>query len=89
MKATKADMEVFSKILEGEIRKIEGAIVRFRHAKQPLDFETIQDALVSMAMRLPEFWEPGESDDGQGGVTADLDNPGPTKAPAMAKAIPR
>lgn len=88
MKATREDMEVFSKILEGEVKKIEGTIARFRLAKQPLDFETIQDAIVSMAMRLPEFWEP-ESDDGQGGVTADLDNPGPTKAPAIAKAIPR
>ena len=89
MKATKEDMEVFSKILEGEVKKIEGAIARFRLAKQPLDFETIQDAIVSMAMRLPEFWEPGESDDGQGGVTADLNPNGPKKTPAKALTIPR
>ena len=88
MKVTKADMEVFSKIREGEVKKIEGAITRFRLAKQPLDFEIIQDAIVSMAMRLPEFWEP-ESDDGQGGVTADLKPNGPKKTPAKALTIPR
>ena len=88
MKVTKADMEVFSKILEGEMKRIEGAIAQFRHAKKPLDFEEIQGAIFNMVMRLPEFWEP-EPNEGEGGVTADLKDPGPTKAPAAALAIPR
>lgn len=88
MKVTKADMEVFSKILETEIRKIDMEIALFRHGKKPLDFEEIQSAICNMAMRLPEFWEPGSTDNGEGGVTADLDKPGPTKAPGCEKAIP-
>lgn len=87
MKITKADMELFSKILETEMRKIELSIAMFRHGKEKLNFEEIQSAICNMAMRLPEFWEPG-SDDGSGGVTADLDKPGPSKSPANAKVIP-
>lgn len=87
MKVTKADMEVFSKILDTEIHRIQGAIAKFRMAKQPLDFEEIQSAICSMAMRLPEFWEPGD-DPGEGGVTADLEKPPPKKSPANSKRVP-
>jgi len=89
MKVTKADMEVFSKILEGEMKRIEGAIAQFRHAKKPLDFEEIQGAIFNMVMKLPEFWEPESGEDGESGVTADLKDPDPTKAPAEALVIPR
>lgn len=87
MKITKADMEVFSKILETEMRKIEVEIAMFRHGRGNLNFEEIQSAICNMAIKLPEFWEP-ESDNGEGGVTADLDKPGPKKSPGYAKKIP-
>ena len=90
MKTTKADMEVFSKFLEGEMKKIEETIARFRHGKKSLDFEIIQDAIFNMTMKLPEFWEPDFNDeDGEGGVTADLNPDGPAKTPAEALTIPR
>lgn len=88
MKVTKADMELFSKILEAEMRKIELSIAMFRHGKEKLNFEEIQSAIYNMAMRLPEFWEPGSDDNGGGSVTADLDKPGPRKSPGRAKKIP-
>lgn len=87
MKATRADMEIFSKILESEIKKIETAIAMFRYNKKSLDFEEIQGAIFNMVMKLPEFWE-CKSDDGEGGVTADLDKPGPRKSPGCEMKIP-
>ena len=87
MKVTKSEMELFSKILESEMKKIEVAIAMFRHGKGKLNFEEIQSAICNMAMRLPEFWEP-ESDDDGGSVTADLDKPGPQKSPGVAQLIP-
>ena len=87
MKITKDDKKLFAKLIENEMQKIDGVIGRFRHMKQDLDFEAIQDAILKMAMLLPEFWEPG-SDEGDGGVTADLKTPAPTKTPGRKKAVP-
>lgn len=87
MKITKADMEVFSRILEAEVKKIDVEIARFRHGKNPLNFENIQSAICNMILKLPEFWDPS-SDDGEGGVTADLDNPDPSMGPGYAKSLP-
>lgn len=87
MKTTKEDMKVFIRILEPELSRIQKAIDRFKFLKQDLDFEEIQSALVNMAMRLPEFWEPGDSP-GEGGVTADLKSPPPKKSPSNSKRVP-
>lgn len=88
MKITKADMELFSKLLEVEVRNIDKEIALFRHGKQNLNFENIQSAICSMVLRMSEFWEPGsDSDDGEGGIKAKLKKPGPTKTPGRAKKI--
>jgi len=87
MKTTIDDMKVFIRILEPEVARIQKAIDRFKFLKQNLDFEEIQTAVCTIAMRLPEFWEPG-GDEGDGGVTADLKNPPPKKAPSNSKRVP-
>lgn len=91
MKVTKAEMELFAKIIEPNIKQIQGVISRFRLLKEPLDFETIQSAICSMAMTLTEFYEPSgnSGEDGQGGVTSGLIAPSPTGRPSNMQPIPK
>jgi hypothetical protein len=90
MKVTKAEMELFAKTIEPNIKQIQGVISRFRLLNEALDFETIQSAICSMAMTLTEFYDPADDgDDRNGGRKAKLDPDAPAGAPANRLAIPK